>query len=354
MKRIGRRRFLTAASAGVSWAASVARAKEKTIRTGLLSTQHGHLNGKLKAMLDSPHYEVVAACEPDEAQRKRRQSEELFGGLRWVSQDELLGDPSIDLVVVECRVWDAIPFGEAVIAANKHLHLEKPPTEKMEPFKRLVDEARKRKLLLQMGYLWRFHEGSIRALEAMRQGWLGDVYMVRGTINTNLDDESRATIGRYKGGIMFELGCHMVDRVVDFLGRPQATKSWIRHDTSRPDKLADNTLAVFEYENALGLIVSSALMPNQTEHRSLEIIGSDGSIMIQPMEPVPQMRVNMRRACGPYKEGWQDIPLPPQPRYVADFKELARALQTGTPLQYSYDYELMLQESVLRASGELA
>jgi predicted dehydrogenase len=99
---------------------------------------------------------------------------------------------------------------------------------------------------------------------------------------------------------MFELGCHMVDRVVDFLGRPRATKSWIRHDTSRPDKLADNTLAVFEYERALGLIVSSALMPNQTEHRWLEVIGSDGSIMIQPMEPVPRMRVNMRRDRGPY------------------------------------------------------
>jgi predicted dehydrogenase len=354
VKRIGRRRFLTTAAAGASLAASVARAKPKTIRTGLLGTQHGHLDGKLKAMLDSPHYEVVAACEPDEAQRKKRQGEQLFSGLRWVSQDELLGDSSIDLVVVECRVWDAIPFGQAVIGANKHLHLEKPPSEKMEPFRRLVEEARKKKLLLQMGYLWRFHEGSVRALEAMRQGWLGEVYMVRGTINTNLGDESRATIGRYSGGIMFELGCHMVDRVVDFLGRPQATKSWIRHDTGRPDKLADNTLAVFEYERALGLIVSSALMPNQTEHRSIEIIGSDGSIMVQPMEPVPRMRVNMRRALGPYKEGWQDVPLPPQPRYVADFKELARALQTGTPLKYSYDYELMLQESVLRASGELA
>jgi predicted dehydrogenase len=353
-KRIGRRQFLTAATAGASWAASVASAKVNPIRTGLLSTQHGHLNGKLKAMLDSPHYEVVAACEPDETQRRKRQSEELFQGLRWVSQDELLSDSSIDLVVVECRVWDAIPFGNAVIAANKHLHLEKPPTEELEPFRRLVEDAREKKLLLQMGYLWRFHEGSMRAFEAMQQGWLGDVYMVRGTINTNLDDEARAVAARYDGGIMFELGCHMVDRVVDFLGRPRATKSWIRHDTNRPDKLADNTLAVFEYERALGLTVSSALMPNQTEHRSLEIIGSDGSIMIQPMEPVPQMRVNMRRARGPYREGWQDIQLPPQPRYVADFKELARALQTETPLKYSYDYELMLQESVLRASGELA
>jgi predicted dehydrogenase len=105
----------------------------------------------------------------------------------------LLADSSIDLVVVERRVWDAIPFGEAVIAANKHPHLEKPPTEKMEPFRDLAEEARDKKLLLQMGYLWRFHEGSVRAFEAKRQGWLGDVYVVCGTINTNLDDESRAT-----------------------------------------------------------------------------------------------------------------------------------------------------------------
>jgi hypothetical protein len=61
------------------------------------------------------------------------------------------------------------------------------------------------------------------------------------------------------------------------------------------------------------------------------------------------MRVMMRDPQGPYRAGWQDIDLPPQPRYVGDFRDLARALRSRQPLEYSYDYELLLQETVVRA-----
>jgi hypothetical protein len=66
------------------------------------------------------------------------------------------------------------------------------------------------------------------------------------------------------------------------------------------------------------------------------------------------MQVHLRKAEGPYKAGSQQINLPPQPRFIADFAELARALKTGQPLKHSYDHELLLQETLLRASGEIA
>ena len=82
------------------------------------------------------------------------------------------------------------------------------------------------------------------------------------------------------------------------------------------------------------------------------MIGTDGTFMVWPEANPPRMRVHMRKPQGPYKAGWQDITLPPQPRFVGDFKELARALKTGEPLKHSYDHELLLQETLLRASGE--
>ena len=53
-------------------------------------------------------------------------------------------------------------------------------------------------------------------------------------------------------------------------------------------------------------------------------IRRDGTILVHPESNPPRMRVQMRKAQGPYKAGWQDIALPPQPRFIADFKELAR------------------------------
>ena len=178
--------------------------------------------------------------------------------------------------------------------------------------------------------------------------------MVRGTMNADRDAEQRAVEARYRGGGMFELGGHVIDRVVELLGRPQKVQSWLRHDTSVADKLADNNLAVLEFDKALAVIAQSAKMAGAGDHRSFEVIGTDGTIMVWPESAPPRMRVYMRKPHGSYAAGWQDINLPPQPRFVGDFKELARAITSGQPLKLSYDHELLLQETLLRVSGEMS
>jgi predicted dehydrogenase len=129
-------------------------------------------------------------------------------------------------------------------------------------------------------------------------------------------------------------------------------RTWLRHDSRFADQTADNTLAVLEYDSGLAVVTSAARMAGSSAHRSFEVIGTDGSFVIQPVEPGNRIRVSMRQAAGPYKAGWQEIDLPNQPRYIGDFKDLAQALLRGQPLKYSYDYELLVQETVLRASGE--
>jgi predicted dehydrogenase len=339
-----RRGFLQMTAAAV--------AAPKRIRTGILGIQHSHLAGKVDAMRASLCYELAAVCEPDPATRKARESLPVLKGLRWVSLDALLGDASLDLIVFEGEVKDALPLGRKVVEAGKHLHLEKPPGNRLEPFRELVELARSRRRLLQLGYLWRFHEGIDRALDAMRQGWLGDVFLIRATINSDRDPAQRAVEARYPGGSMFELAGHTIDRILSFLGRPHQVRHWLRHDSRFPDALKDNTLAVFEYDKALAVVFSAAIMGGSGPHRSFEVIGTDGTFLIQPMEPVPTLRVFLRTARGPYKAGWQDLQLEPQPRYIGDFRELAGAILGGRPLKYSYDHELLLQETLLRASGE--
>jgi predicted dehydrogenase len=305
-------------------------------------------------MKGSPLYEVASICENDATAKSRALKDSRFAGLNWVSEEQLLNDKSLQLIVVECSVWEALPMGQKVIAAGKHLHLEKPPGNTWAPFRALVEDARRKKLLLQTGYVWRCHEGVNAALDAARKGWLGDVLMVRGTMNADRDAEQRAVEAKYKGGGLFELGGHVIDRTVELLGRPVKVQSWLRHTSSIADNLADNNLAVLEYEKALAVITQIARMSGAGDHRSLEIIGSDGTVMVWPESSPPRMRVHMRKAQGPYKAGWQDITLGPQPRFVGDFQELARAINSGQPLKLSYDHELLLHETLLRASGELA
>ncbi len=350
MINMNRRNFLAAAAA--SLAPAITKGAQGKIRTGILCIQHSHLAGKLKAMQDNPDYEVAAVCEPNETIRSQRGANPLLKDLRWVSLDDLLGDKSIDLIVFEGEVKDAIPFGKRVLDAGKHLHLEKPPTNKLEPFRQMIGVARQRDLRLQLGYLWRFHPGTDLALDIYKKGWLGEVYMIRATINSDRDMAQRAVEARFSGGSMFELGGHVIDRVIAFLGRPDSVRPWLHHDTSIKDTVKDNTLAVFEYPKSLAMVVSSNRDP--VSHRSFEVIGTDGSILINPMESAITARIELRAAQGPYRKRVQEIQFPPQPRFVKDFEELARSIKTGTPLKYSYDHELLLQETLLRASGEAA
>ena len=351
MTHIDRRRFL-GVSAGCLNHFALAQTPNKKLRTGILCIQHSHLHGKLQAMYDNPDYDVVSVCEPNEAMRLQAGQHPLLQRLRWVSLDEMLGDRSLDLVVFEGEVRDAVPYGKRVLDSGKHLHLEKPPTNKLEPFRELVGLARRQDRRLQLGYLWRFHAGTEAALEAYRKGWLGEVFMIRATIDSDRDMKQREVEARYPGGSMFELGGHVIDRVIAFLGRPSQVRPWLRHDTKVQDSVKDNTLAVLAYPSALAVVVSSNR--DAAVNRSFEVIGVDGTIMIDPMEPAPTLHVYMREAKGPYQKGSQEIKLPPQPRFIKDFEELARAIKSGTPLRYSYDHELLLHETLLRASGEIS
>ena len=350
---IDRREFLMAPGVAMA-AASTARAAGETIRAAVLGTQHGHVRGKLQAMIDSPDYEVVCVCEHDKEIQKKQAADPLYKGMTWVSERELLSDKSIDLVVVECKPWQAIPWGRKVIAAGKHLHLEKPAGDTYAPFEELVQEARSKKLLLQKGWVLRGQEGINAAVEAANKGWLGEVHLIRATMNSDRDQPQRDLEAKYPGGALFELLGHVIDRVLEFTGRPDKVHTWLRHDTGVDDNLKDNTLAVLEYAGGLALVSTTARMYGSGDHRSFEVIGTDGTFMIQPMGGHSSMRVAMREARGPYKQGWQTIDLGPQPRYIADFVEFARAFKTKSPLKYSYDHELLVHETLLRASDMMA
>ncbi len=151
MSSVDRRRFLQVAGATAA-AASSARTAEKKIRVGFLGTQHGHLRSKLRALRANPDFELVAVHEHDESLQKQIRDEERFAKLQWVSEDDLLADDSLDMIVVECKIWQALPWGHKVLDAGRHLHLEKPPSPDLEPFKRLVEKAKAKKRILQLGY----------------------------------------------------------------------------------------------------------------------------------------------------------------------------------------------------------
>lgn len=228
------------------------------------------------------------------------------------------------------------------------MHVEKPPAHTLADFVEIQRIAREKQRLVQVGYMWRFNPGINAALEAARQGWLGDVHLIRATINTSHSPGTRKEVAEFKGGTLFELGCHVLDPVVRLLGRPTDVISHLQKHGSADDTLADNTTAILSYSKATAIITSLSLQANAGAHRSFEIIGSNGVALVKPIEQ-PALVIDLAKPAGPYRAGAQKIDLPRYERYTDEFVALAAAIRNNQPLAVTPEEDFVVHETLLRA-----
>ena len=341
---MNRRIFLSSALA----APLATQAAAPRIKIAFLGVSHSHASEKVKVVRENPSLELVGLWEEDAKLHEPYQK----SGVPILPREQLLNDRSIQVMAVESGVKAHAEHARLALEAGKHIHLEKPPADNLKEFRALVALARQKRLLMQMGYMWRYHPGINMALEAARQGWLGDVYLVRGTMNTLIGADRRPEWALFHGGQMFEQGCHLIDPMVRLLGRPQKVTPILRRHGAFNDNLADNTVAVFEYPRALGFIMSSVLQPGATQHRAFEIFGSNGNAVVRPIEP-PILQIDLAKPAGPYQAKTQTVQLAPFRRYVGDFAELAEAVRLKRPLAVTPEEDLLVQETLLRASEML-
>ena len=328
---------------------SAAAASGGKIRAAVLGVGHAHAAGKVAALRALAEYELAGVCEPE---RKTTPDHPAYRGVRWLSKGEVLEDRSIELVAVESRVQENLGYARVCVDAGKHVHLDKPPGEDMNALRSLFAEAARRKLAVQMGYMWRYQPAMRAAIEAARKGWLGQVYAMRATIDKPISAEGRIELAAFRGGMMFELGCHLVDRAIDLFGRPKKVTGFLRHDGPFNDKLADNTLAILEFDRAIAEIYVAAHDPSGNRKRTLEILGANGSMAARPFSPVVLL-TDLKQAAGPYQAGPREIRFPngPLPAYGEDLVELARVIRHGVAPSYSSEHDLTTQETLLKACG---
>lgn len=355
MNSHSRRDFLKRSSAAAlavpmtTTMADDAKPSGKPIKIGQIGVGHAHA-GKLNVYRQSADYEVVGIVEPDADLRKRAETQAAFKDLKWLTREQLLNTPGLQAVMVETRVCDLLDNAEACIAAGKHVHIDKPAGESLPQLKRILDAAAKQKLLVQMGYMYRYSPAILLLRDMLKKGWLGDVFEVHTVMSKVVDPASRRELLRYPGGMMFELGCHIIDLVVGVLGRPTAVTAHAQHISKVDDKLLDNMLAVFDYPKATATVKSSAHEVEGFERRHFVVCGTEGTFHIQPLDN-PSARVALSAARGEYKKGCQDVRFPKFSRYIADAADMAKIIRGEKASDFSYKHDLIVQETLLKACG---
>ena len=317
----------------------------RKIKIGQIGIGHNHGSAKMAAVRKFPElFEIVGYAEENDRWIEKRGEYECYADLPRLSVEEII--ERSDAVLVESDVWDLCKYAKMCIDAGKHIHMDKPASFPLDEWKALLDTAEAKKLVIQMGYMYRYNPAVVRCLEHIKNGDLGEIYSINAEMSTFHGEGYKKWLTNFKGGIMYILGSHLVDLIVYILGEPDRVTSFLKHTKLDGVDFEDNNLAVLEYDKALARVFVSSVEVNGFGRRQFMVSGSKGTVNICPLErPMTMTYSDKTIADRAYEDRKQVIPFEDNTadgRYddmVQDFYAYIIG-EKENPFSYEHDYKV--------------
>ncbi|MBS1370679.1 MAG: Gfo/Idh/MocA family oxidoreductase [Lentisphaeria bacterium] len=332
--------------------------KIKIIQIGIT---HEHANGKMHSLRSLPDmFEVIGYVDDREfsvTPRFGNDYEKPYEGLRKFTLDEALNYPGLQAVTVEVPNNELVPTAMRCMERNLAIHMDKPAGESLAPYRKLLDGCAARKLPFQMGFMFRGNPAFQFCISAIRSELIGEVFELEADMNHCYGGGVyQEYIGSFPGGIMYNLGCHLIDFVVSAMGRPEHVTPFLKSAPGCPDRILNNCTAVLEYPHAVVTLRSCSKDAANTEGRRMKIVGTNGSISFSPLErfdgKAVELSLHLAEGAGTFPAGKHTLRFPPQSdRYAGQLIELGRIIrgEIGNPELYEHDY--LVHEVTLAAAG---
>ena len=189
--------------------------------------------------------------------------------------DEVLADDSLDAVAIATSVPTHHPLGMRVLAAGKHLFVEKPLALSTAEARELVDAAAAADRCLMVGHLLLFHPGLRAVKQLIASGELGSLRYLYG-VRVNLG------VIRADENALWSLGAHDIAVLLDLVGeRPSELQA--RGESYVRPGVEDVVFGYLKFPSGVvAHLHLSWLDPHKT--RSLTVVGSDKMVVFDDME----------------------------------------------------------------------
>lgn len=324
------------------------------IKIGQIGIGHNHGESKMLAVRKFPElFEVVGYAEENEEWVKKRGNLKAYEGLKRMSVQEII--EKSDAILVECDVWELTKYAKMCVEAGKHIHMDKPAGGSLKEYKELLDMAKEKNLVVQLGYMYRYNPAVKKCFKAVKNGDLGEIYSVNAEMSTFHSAEYKKWLTNFKGGIMYILGSHLVDLIVYMLGEPQKITSFLKHTGLDGVDFADNNLAVLEYEKALARIYVSSVEVNGWGRRQLMVSGSKGTINIVPLENTLTMTyADTKISTNPYEDMKETVAISDVPkncRYDEMMQDFYDYIMGTKENPFTYEHDYLVQKVLYEITG---
>ena len=327
--------------------------KIKVAQIGTSRNSHGSSIWK-RLNRNADLFDAVGYALPENEREKFPEMMSYFDGYKEMTVEEILSDPEIEAVVVETEEIYLTKYAIMVAEAGKHLHMEKPGGVEPLEFRRLIEILKEKNLVFTTGYMYRFNPKVIEAIKKVKSGELGKIYSVEAHMSIKHSCELKQWLENFPGGMMFYLGCHLIDLIYQIQGEP--TEIIPLSCSTGIDGIPsdDYGMAVLKYPNGVSFAKACSNECGGFLRRQLVICGEKGTIEIKPLEVLSDKM--QYTVCSESKENdvhtpWVTTQTELYDRYdamIRNFGEIVR----GKENPYSHDYELGLYNLVLKACGK--
>jgi len=325
-----------------------------------VGVSHEHALGKfttLKSMKDT--FEVIGMVDDREFALTPRfvgaNEFDSYKEERFITLNQALNEENPDGVLIEVPNLDLVPVATKFAERGIPVHVDKPCGEDLPAYKKLLDLCEKQNLPFQMGYMFRGNPAIRFAIQAIKTGMLGNVFEIQADMNHCYggDEYNQHYLASFKGGIMFNLGCHLIDYIVAMLGRPEHVHSFLK-SACPGDKSRNNCVAILEYPHAIAIV--TVCSRDWGMRRRLRIGGTNGSLEFSPVERYDgneiEVRFALREDFGDFKSGVRTLKFGPvQDRYESQLQDFAAMIRGEKKDEYSRVHDYTVHEVILAASG---
>lgn len=284
---------------------------KNSVRLGVISFAHGHINAYIEAIQQFDDALVVAAWDEDRA-RGTAQCDKY--GLHYEADlDTLLRRDDIDAVFVTSPTNQHATHVIAAAQAGKHVLLQKPMALSLEDCDTIIMAVRQYGIKFSMCYQMRADPVNQKMKRLIDEGAVGNIAVVRRrhAIGVLLSPDF-ARPGNWhidpvqNMGMFMDDASHAADWFYWMLGRPNSVVAEIDNvvTSTAPD---DNGVAVYRFgKKEIGILLNSSTM--LAAEATTEIYGDKGTI-VQNYGDVPSSglpRPPSATALKIYRAGAQD------------------------------------------------
>jgi scyllo-inositol 2-dehydrogenase (NADP+) len=243
------------------------------------------------------HYDLVAFVE-----RSKEESKELFpNAIIYRSIDEMIADPSIELVVITTPNETHFPYAAAALKAGKHVVLEKPFAISVGEATELVDIYKQSGKVLSVYQNRRYVSDFLTIRDLLSRQLLGDLHEFEAHYD-RYRPEARPNAWREAirpgSGILFDLGPHLIDQALILFGMPSEITADIR--MQRPHSKVDDYFDIWLNYGFLKVKLHAGMLVREMGPRYM-LQGTEGSFIKYGEDPQEAL---LRLGQLPLGENW--------------------------------------------------